>query len=212
MTDIYLIRHGETVCNRENKFAGHYDTELTDTGREQAERTGEFMKSIKLDAVYSSDLVRAYETAEFTAKPQGITVVKTDKLRELAVGIWEGVPYDFVVAAYPEQIKEWRECAVDIRFGGGETMRELNTRILSAVEELAEKSDGKNIAVVTHATPIRLVIGAAKGIPVENSSELGWVSNASVTHVKYDNGAFELITEGYDKHLLGIQTRIAEGV
>lgn len=212
MTDIYLVRHGESEGNHSNIFTGQYEVPLTDTGKLQAAKTAEYLSNVKFDAVYSSDLSRAFDTAKFIAEKQGLTVIARKELREICVGEWEGVPFDTVVKKYPDTFKRWREKMYDSCAEGGESMRELNERILTEVTRIAENHDGKSVAVVSHGTPIRVLICKAKGLPFEEIGSLGWVSNASVTHIQFDKNAFKLVSVDYDEHLLGMKTRLSNGI
>ena len=89
-THLYLIRHGESEANKIDAFAGHSQFNLTAQGRAQAEKAAEYLSTLHVDAIYSSDLPRAFQTAQPTAERLGMTVVKREQLREIEAGEWEG--------------------------------------------------------------------------------------------------------------------------
>ena len=101
-TEIYLIRHGESQANEKNVFIGHGDLDLTEKGKKQAELTAEYLKACHFDVIYSSDLLRAYHTAEATAKKLGLPIVKDERLREIDAGEWDFKTFDDLEKEYQE--------------------------------------------------------------------------------------------------------------
>ena len=94
MTRFIVIRHGESLGNLEERFYGHTNGGLTERGREQAHLAAEYLRDIKIDAAYASDLIRAYETGAIIALPHGLTPIPDPKLREIFAGKWEDRPFD----------------------------------------------------------------------------------------------------------------------
>ena len=182
---------------------------LTEKGRKQAAATAEYLKDVNFSAVYSSDLIRAYETAEQTARVHGLPVIADKNLREIYAGEWEGRTFSDLVTSYPEEYVIWRDSIHLSRPTGGESMSELDERIWSAINVIAKRHVGQKVFIATHATPIRLILRRLKGLPFEELNKVSWVSNASVTTVKYEDGKFTLIQEGYDAHLDGMCTRLS---
>ncbi|HWH04956.1 MAG TPA: histidine phosphatase family protein, partial [Gaiellaceae bacterium] len=107
MTTIVLARHGETDWNREQRFQGHADRPLNELGREQARELAERLRNDRIDAVYSSPLVRALETAETVAAALGLPVETREALREVDVGSWEGLSRDEIEERHPEDFARW---------------------------------------------------------------------------------------------------------
>ena len=101
-THVYLVRHGETAWNRERRFQGHQDVPLSPAGLFQAERLAQRLKSETFDAVYSSDLKRAVQTAEIVARELALPVVTLKGLRERSMGEWEGLTQEEVAARFPD--------------------------------------------------------------------------------------------------------------
>ncbi|HZT16559.1 MAG TPA: histidine phosphatase family protein [Gaiellaceae bacterium] len=160
---ILLARHGETDWNREGRFQGWADPPLNDTGRAQARALAERLRNTPFDAVYSSDLRRAHETAEIVAAPHRVPVVADAELREIDVGSWSGL-------TRPE---------IEERFGGvradGETREQHAARVLAAVERIARDHAGARILMVTHGGTMRALHTHAADAPVERYENCGVV-------------------------------------
>jgi broad specificity phosphatase PhoE len=165
MTTLLLARHGETDWNRARRWQGHADRPLTELGREQAAALAERLADIALDAVYSSDLRRAAETAAAVAEAQGLQVVELPELREVSVGSWEGLTRDEAEAMFPEGFQRW--LAGGTGWEDGETYEEMSARVLGAVEQIAAAHEGGRALIVSHGGPIRAIHAAALGLEVE---------------------------------------------
>lgn len=201
-THIYLIRHGESEGNKSNLFLGHTDLDITEKGHAQAEMTAEFLKDIKVDAIYSSDLKRAYNTGLHTAKQKGMDIVKDENLREIFAGEWENRLFEDIVVEYEEDFKVWKENIGRARCTGGESVEELLERFVSEVKKIAKENEGKTVFIFTHATPIRVLRAALDGLSLDEIQSVPWASNASVTHVVSDNGNLKLVDYSID-HFMG---------
>jgi probable phosphoglycerate mutase len=147
-TRIILARHGETDWNRERRWQGHSDRPLNDTGRDQARALAAELSGEPVSAVYSSDLLRAYETARVVAEQFGLDVVTVSGLRERRFGSWEGL----------------EDVEVERRFPGvrsppdGETREDMARRVLESLEVIATSHPGRTVLVVSHGGPIRAVL------------------------------------------------------
>ena len=147
-TRIILARHGETDWNLERRWQGHSDRPLNETGLAQAEELAEELAGESIAAVYSSDLVRAHETARIVAARLGLDVVAVPGLRERQFGSWEGL----------------RDVEVEHCFPGahgppdGETREEMLRRVLESIEAIAAAHDGETVLVVCHGGPIRAAL------------------------------------------------------
>ena len=159
-TTIVLVRHGETDWNLERRFQGHADRPLNDTGHAQAAALAESLSGEHLDAVYTSPLQRASQTAAIVAARLGLAARPLEALREIHVGDWEGLTVDDVKERYPEHV------ATDWRSGwpGGETYDELSARVLPALVSLADDHPGERVLAVTHAGPVRAALSSAMGL------------------------------------------------
>lgn len=199
MTTLYIIRHGESLGNLENRFVGYSDWGLTDKGREQAKRLGKYMKGVEIDAVYSSDLIRAVETARPFSEAKGMEIIQRKDLREINGGEWEEVLFADIARDYPKEFGAWKTDFMNAVTIGGETTRELGDRVYREVEKIARENGGKKVAVVFHATAIKAFLELA-------GDDDGWVPNASVTTVTYENGKFTIKDKGRADFLDGLVT------
>lgn len=200
-TQIYLVRHGQSVGNLNHLFLGHKDLDLSDLGRKQAERVCEYFQGIAIDRIYASDLQRAYHTACPLAKEKGIEIIKNPRLREVYAGEWEGMPYPELFEKYPESAALWWEDTGLARPNGGESVAELQERVYSEVLRLAEENEGKTICLFTHFTPIFAMKTALTGVPLSEMKHQERPKNASVTHIEYENGKFALLEYGVNDYL-----------
>ena len=161
---IFLIRHGETIWNKQLKFQGHEDVPLSTGGLEQASALASRLEGQTLDGVYASDLSRAMETARGLAAPRGLEVFTDPSLREMNFGQWEGLTFKQIQEKYQEQVKLWWSNPVDTRVPGGETLSELAARVTAFVSGLVEKHAGGQVAVVCHGGPVRVLVAKVLGM------------------------------------------------
>ena len=161
--ELLLVRHGETDWNRDRRVQGHTDVPLNEAGRTQAASLARELAGEDLDAVYSSDLARARETAEAIAAPHGLDVVALPALRERNFGTWEGMTDAEIIERFPEaQTRPW---------GDAETQDEMGDRVLAAVHEIAARHPHGRVVVVAHGGPIRRIVhhsGGDSGAPIVN--------------------------------------------
>jgi broad specificity phosphatase PhoE len=154
MTTLLLARHGETDWNREGRWQGWADPPLNDTGRAQARELAEQLRSTPFDAVYSSDLARARETAEIVAAPHGVPVVADAGLREIDVGSWSGLTRAELEERFPDGERP-----------DGETRDQHSARVHAAVERIARANLGRRVLVVTHGGTMRALRDQVTGGP-----------------------------------------------
>lgn len=195
-TEIYLIRHGQSIANFKHCFLGQGDLDLTKTGFLQAETVAEYLKDVKVDAIYSSDLQRAYHTALPSAALRGMEVIQEPLLREICGGEWENQPFEELLLR--ESFQRWMENDPDMACDGGESIHELRERVSRKISSLAEENLGKTIFIFSHGTPIRSMKILWDQIPVEESRDVPWPGNASVTRVEYENGKFSVLEYARD--------------
>jgi broad specificity phosphatase PhoE len=164
VTTILLARHGETDWNREGRWQGWADPPLNDTGRSQARALAEQLREIPFDAVYSSDLRRAHETAEIVGAPHGVPIVIDSDLREIDIGSWSGLTRAEIDERFPNSERP-----------DGETREQHSARVLAAVERIARANLGRRVLVVTHGGTLRTlhhVVSEGPYHPVANCAVL----------------------------------------
>jgi broad specificity phosphatase PhoE len=149
MTMILLARHGETDWNREQRWQGQSDTPLNDTGRAQAGALADALADEPIDAVYSSDLIRAHETARLVADRRGLDVIAIGDLRERSFGSVEGMTTDEIQARYP---------GLELPWSDGETREAMAERVLGALHRIADAHPDAHVLVVSHGGPLRAVL------------------------------------------------------
>lgn len=156
---IYVIRHGETDWNKSHRFQGQTDIKLNETGRSQALKLRPVLQQLQIEAVYSSSLSRAYETAELATQDLKLTIHKDDRLRETNIGDAEGLTHDEVVSKFgPESLVKWRsyeERLLDFHFPNGESKRQMMFRLRQAFLDIAQSSNRNVVAVFSHGMLMR---------------------------------------------------------
>ncbi len=196
---IILVRHGETVWNREGRLQGHRDSPLTSIGRAQAEAIAERISRIPVGALYSSDLGRARETALPIAARAGLSPRYDGRLRERRLGIFEGLTEAEIVARYPSEWALFRERDPDWVVPGGESARERSERTVSFLEELAARHLGEVVVAVTHGGILdglfRFIVGLSLAVPRHFI-----IPNGALNAIRFEEGRWMLETWGSREH------------
>jgi broad specificity phosphatase PhoE len=202
MTTLLLARHGQSDWNRARRWQGFADRPLTDHGRAQAAELAERLADIALDAVYSSDLRRARDTAAAVARAQGLEATTVPELREVNVGSWEGLTREEAEARFPDGFRRWQ--AGGTGWDDGESYGEMSSRVLRAVDEIARRHAGGRVLIVAHGGPIRAIHAAALGFEVEAYRRIRPVEpNARLSAVCIEDGRLsELCPAGRIDELL----------
>jgi probable phosphoglycerate mutase len=192
VTTILLARHGETDWNRENRFQGHADPPLNETGRGQAAELAAALANEPLAAVYSSPLRRAFETAQIVGVPHGLEPVPADALREVDVGSWQGLTRTEIEERFPEQFARWLD--YEQGWEDGETYDEMGQRVLAALLQLAAAHKGERILAVSHGGPVRAAYAVADGIEHSEARRRGpVVANAFVAEFSVEDGVLRRV-------------------
>lgn len=150
MTELLLIRHGETHWNRVGRFQGQIDVPLSDGGREQAAALAEILRVVPLRIIYTSDLRRARETAEAVAATTGAPIVEDRRLREIRLGRWEGLTVDEIRAGDGEALDRFRQNPATSRAPDGESVPDVQRRVLAALEDILQSYPEGQVAIVSH--------------------------------------------------------------
>ena len=172
-----LWRHGQTRWNIEDRFQGHTDVELDETGRDQAERSARLLAALRPHTIVSSDLRRARDTAEVLSQVAGVPVRDDARLRETYGGVWQGLTVDEIRAHDADAYRLWRSGA-DVPAGGAETRSDVAARVLPAIREALEPvPSGEILVVVTHGGSARAAIGSLLDLPMDRWAVVGGLSN-----------------------------------
>lgn len=213
MTTLIFVRHGQSTANAEKIFAGQTDVSLTELGKKQAENTARFLQSYPIEAIYSSDLLRAMQTAEPTARRFGLEIVPTPELREIDAGAWEGLPYETLTKRYAAEYGIWKTDCGRAHPEGGESVVALSERIYTVVDRIERQHRGGCAAIFSHATPIRLLRARWEGFPPEELARVEFCGNASVSVAEIaEDGRYRVKLCGYDGHQGDLATGFLKGI
>lgn len=183
-TSLYLIRHGEPEAEFLDSYYGQDDVPLGERGREQSRAVAQRLCGVRFDAVYASDLARAGYLADLLAEPLGLPVRRLAVFRERCMGILQGKSLEALERDHADLYGRWRADRVRFRVPEAENFEDLAARILPAVHELLAAFAGRRIALVGHAGPMRVILGEALGMPLDNIFRLG-VDHASIHVIEY---------------------------
>ena len=199
-TTLIVIRHGETVWNREKRMQGTTDTPLSDVGRAQAQALGRRLASHGFAALYSSDLARARDTANAIAEHAKRNVVVDARLRERRFGIFEGLTAGEILERYPEEHTGFVSRDPDYEVPGGESARAFTQRSLGCLSEIAERHRGQEVVVVSHGLVLDSLYRAAHGLDHGARRPVPLI-NASLNLFGHSSGAWRLVLWGDVSHL-----------
>ena len=199
-TTLIVVRHGETVWNREKRMQGTTDTPLSDVGRSQAQAVGRRLASEDFSALYASDLARARETASIIAGHTGRKLVMDSRLRERRFGIFEGLTAGEIEQRFPEEHARFISRDPDYEVPGGECARRFTERCLGCLSEIAGQHRGEDVVVVTHGLVLDALYRAAHGLGHGERRPVPLI-NASLNLFGYGAGAWRLVLWGDISHL-----------
>lgn len=188
-TRILVLRHGETDWNITKKIQGWKGTGLNATGLKQARAAARRLKAHwKIDAVISSDLKRAFQTAEVAAKPFRLKVAKSKLARERRFGDWEGKNIQQVLERYKLNKSERRDPFLSFNPRGGESMAVFSRRMEKLLKWVEKEHAGQTVLLVTHGGPMRILACRATGIPWKSYYRLGRPANAALSLIEVQGG------------------------
>ena len=202
VTHLIAVRHGETAWNTEARIQGHTDIPLNGTGLWQAQRVGEALAGRDIDAIYSSDLQRAWLTAQAIGRSTGVAVQADRRLRERHFGELEGLTHDEIHARWPEQALRWKQRDPDFGPTGGEALRDFHARCVGALLHLAQRHLGQTVVIVAHGGVLDCFYRAANGIDL--SAPRAWtIGNATLNRLLYSPDGLTMVGWADDGHLAG---------
>lgn len=202
MTEIFFVRHAESYGNLTRRAYGWYDGMLSPKGYRQTECLAERFENETLDAVYSSDLTRACETAKALYEKKNIPL-KTDKsFREVGIGVWEDMPWGAIPAKDPENYAAWTGNPLEFDVEGGETYETVYKRAKAALDSAVSENEGKRIAIVSHGATLRLLMyGISHGGNLEGVEREDWGDNTCVSLFTFENSEYREIFRNDNSHL-----------
>ncbi len=205
MLEIDLVRHGESLYNREGKVQGHTNSLLTDLGREQARRVAEVLKDRGVEAIYTSDLARALETARIIGEVLGLEPVVLEGFREIALGEWEGRPIDEIRRGDWENLERWYSRPMNARIPGAESLEDFRKRVLATFQGVLEEHREGRIALVSHGGVLSVIISHVLGLDLNNLWHFR-LNNASLSRVVYGYLVPKLVLLNDTCHMNGLES------
>jgi broad specificity phosphatase PhoE len=194
VTELVLVRHGETIWHAENRYAGSSDVPLTPHGVKQAERLADWARAADLEALWCSPLSRAWETAQRVAEATGLAPRVDSRLRELHFGEGEGLTAAEMEQRFPERLAAFREDPVTHHLPGGEDPRSAVERAIAGLEDITRAVPAGRVLVVAHTTLIRLCLCQLLGIPLSDYRRVfPFLRNAGLNVVRLVNGQASLL-------------------
>lgn len=190
--ELLLIRHGETPWNREQRFQGVSDVELSEQGREQALRLRDHIHPVEFDLVISSDLKRALDTAALVSGLPRERIELDSGLREMNQGELEGLTWTEGMTRYRELMARWMTDPVDLRIPGGETIREVAGRVASALHRVRERGHRRRVLVVSHNLAISAGLAGLLGRPIEEFRKYRQ-EPCAINRIRWDDDHPELV-------------------
>jgi alpha-ribazole phosphatase len=189
MTRLLLVRHGETTWNDEARYQGQADIPVSTRGWAEAERLAERLASESINAIYTSDLMRALDTARVIARRIGQPLTLEPRLREANLGEWQGLTYEQVRRRYFSDTDPLPAYLVDSPPPSGESLRQLQVRLMSAIEAIAAKHANASVLIVTHGGCLKVLLCTWLGMELSAYWQLRFDS-ASISEVSlYPVGA-----------------------
>lgn len=206
MTDLILIRHGETDWNRELRFQGHVDVPLNATGMAQAQRLAERLSAerVAVDHLVCSDLLRTRQTAapahQVLLPHLPLETLTDPALREQSFGIVDGLRVDDIKQQHAAAWAQWLRFDADGGMPGGETTRQFHTRVMAALQRIAARHMGQTVLVVTHGGVLDMVWRTAQGIGL-SGPRMSDIPNAGFNRVRLEGGRVRILQWADTRHL-----------
>lgn len=202
VTRLCIVRHGETPWNVERRLQGHLDVPLNDLGWAQAHAAGAWLKQQEgFTALYSSDLTRAWQTAQCIGEAVGLTPQAAPGFRERRYGVFEGLTYDQAEQQFPEEYARFQAREPLCDFGGqGETLQAFFERIAASLQEVAARHPGETVIVVAHGGVLDAINRFVRQRPLQAARDFH-IPNAGLNWLAVENGNWRIDAWGFTEHL-----------
>jgi broad specificity phosphatase PhoE len=164
MLELLIARHGDTAWNAGDVFRGRVPIPLSETGKNQARRLGDFLSKKKIEAIYCSPLERAVQTAEAVAKKQNLTALPMNEFTDLDFGEWEGLPVQEVKTRYKDIYENWVRSPDVTQVPGGESLNDASIRVKKGLESVISRHKEGCTAVVTHRVITKILVCSLLGL------------------------------------------------
>lgn len=201
MTELIVVRHGETDWNRQHRFQGQIDVPLNDAGRAQAERLAQRLTGERFDVVVASDLQRARTTAELAAA--GHAIVSEPLWREQSFGVLEGLDAPTIIARHPQLWAHWLRHDADYALPGGESVRMFHQRVQQALQRLLLQHEGARIAVFTHGGVLDMLWRVVHQAPLHGPRTCD-IPNTGINRLRWRDQTLQIVQWADAGHLEGL--------
>ncbi|MEO7391264.1 MAG: histidine phosphatase family protein [Ramlibacter sp.] len=200
MSELILLRHGETDWNRELRFQGHVDVGLNAIGLEQARRLGHRVAGEAAQRLYVSDLLRARQTAQPVAQQLQLAPISEPALREQSFGRVDGMRVDDIKAQHPEAWEGWLRFHEDFCMPEGESTRQFHARVMDAVNRIVAAHPGEKLVIVTHGGVLDMIYRTARALGL-NGPRQSEIPNAGFNRVRVHDGGIDILAWADVQHL-----------
>jgi len=185
---IILIRHGVTDWNLVKRYQGHTDIPLNESGQKQARDTAKLLTNIPIDIIYTSDLSRAYQTAEIIAEGKNIPIHKLKTLRETHFGQWEGLTIEEIRERFPEDVERLKKDPIHGIRPGGESRMMMFERVKKTLREIIHKHPHQTVAIISHQGALAAAVCAITGEEYSEGRKKYRLENTSYHVLEMENG------------------------
>ena len=199
-TRICLVRHGETEWNAARRIQGQIDIGLNETGVRQAEAAGRWLESAGIVALYSSDLKRAWTTAQAIGAALGLEAKSVPEMRERRYGVFEGLTYDEARVKHPDGYAAFEGRNADYDFENGESLKAMFARVTGKLQDIAAAHPGQNVVVVLHGGVLDIINRFVRGNSLETPRDF-LIPNAGLNWIAAVDGRWNLESWGETGHL-----------
>lgn len=202
ITKLCIVRHGETAWNAEHRVQGQLDIPLNQIGLRQAQAVGAALREERFDAIYSSDLSRARQTAEPISNFLSMKLLIEQNLRERHYGIFERLTYAEVRRKFPEDYARFEARDPDYAFRTGESLRDFSGRSIAILSKIATENEGRNILVFTHGGVLDKLYRHVTGLPLSAERNFG-IPNAGLNRIEITSAGWQIRSWADVAHLEG---------
>lgn len=205
MTKFILVRHGQSDANANGYLVGINEAPLSPKGEKQAMAACEYiLKSYKVDVIYSSPLERACNTVKGVADALNLPINTEYELREFNFGDLEGLTHEEIKNNFDDSYSKWAADPGTFIPPNGESMTQLQARVIKKLKEIGKKEEGKTVLIGSHSSVIRALQCYVQGLPLSKMKYTPWVVNGSIAEIDFDGESFYIFKYGYDGHLKNI--------
>jgi len=204
MVNIILVRHGETDWNTEQVFRGRIDVPLNQVGLSQAEAVGRSLRDSDIDALYSSPLTRAFETAHMLAKGRNLEIVSEEGFIDINFGLWQGISHQKVKEDFEDLYARWISEPHEVTFPQGENLEQVKIRSQKALDTIVKNNPGRTVAIVSHRVVNKVLLCTVLGLDLTHFWNIRQ-DTCAVNRFEYKEGSYFLTLLNDTCHLKKVQ-------